>query len=99
MRGWFLTFWRDNGGLTVFGYPISEEVQEGTEVVTGVTGVGPTRNTPTPTGAGNPFAPGRGGPGGEMGGHPGGMRERMRGWFGRGGSIPSAPDAANPDAR
>lgn len=26
--GWFLTFWRDNGGLTVFGYPISEEVQE-----------------------------------------------------------------------
>lgn len=27
-RGWFLTFWRDNGGLPVFGYPISEEVQE-----------------------------------------------------------------------
>ena len=45
---------------------ISDDVQEGTEVVTGVTGVGPTRNTPTPTGTGNPFTPGggRGGPGG-----------------------------------
>ena len=45
---------------------ISDDVQEGTEVVTGVTGVGTTRNTPTPTGAGNPFTPGggRGGPGG-----------------------------------
>ena len=45
---------------------ISDDVQEGTEVVTGVTGVGPTRNTPAPTGAGNPFTPGggRGGPGG-----------------------------------
>jgi hypothetical protein len=47
---------------------ISDDVQEGTEVVTGVTGVGPTRNTPTPTGAGNPFTPGRGGPGGGRGG-------------------------------
>jgi HlyD family secretion protein len=45
---------------------ISDDVQEGTEVVTGVTGVGPTRNAPTPTGAGNPFTPGggRGGRGG-----------------------------------
>jgi len=45
---------------------ISDDVQEGTDVVTGVTGVGATRNTPTPTGAGNPFTPGggRGGPGG-----------------------------------
>jgi HlyD family secretion protein len=51
---------------------ISDDVQEGTEVVTGVTGAGPTRNTPTPTGAGNPFAPGRGGPGGPGGGGRGG---------------------------
>ena len=45
---------------------ISDDVQEGTEVVTGVTGVGPTRTTPAPTGTGNPFTPGggRGGPGG-----------------------------------
>jgi hypothetical protein len=43
---------------------ISDDVQDGTEVVTGVTGAGPTRNTPTPAGAGNPFTPGRGGPGG-----------------------------------
>jgi len=45
---------------------ISDDVQDGSEVVTGVTGVGPTRATPAPTGAGNPFTPGggRGGPGG-----------------------------------
>jgi HlyD family secretion protein len=47
---------------------ISDDVQEGTEVVTGVTGLGPTRNTPTPTGAGNPFTPGRGPGGGGRGG-------------------------------
>ena len=33
MKGWFLTFWKDNGGLTVFGYPLSEEVQENGRVV------------------------------------------------------------------
>ena len=33
VRGWFLTFWQDNGGLTVFGYPISEEVQENGRLV------------------------------------------------------------------
>ena len=45
---------------------ISDDLQEGTEVVTGVTGAGPARNTPAPTGAGNPFTPGggRGGRGG-----------------------------------
>ena len=48
---------------------LSDDVQEGSEVVTGVTGVGPTRTTPAPTGAGNPFTPGggRGGPGGRGG--------------------------------
>jgi HlyD family secretion protein len=50
---------------------ISDDVQEGTEVVTGVTGLGTTRNTPTPTGAGNPFTPG-GGRGGTGGGGRGG---------------------------
>ena len=49
---------------------LSDELQENTEVVTGVTGLGPTRNTPTPAGAGNPLMPGRGGPGGGRG--PGG---------------------------
>jgi hypothetical protein len=43
---------------------ISDDVQDATEVVTGVTGIGPTRNTPAPAGAGNPFTPGRGGRGG-----------------------------------
>jgi beta propeller repeat protein len=33
VKGWFLTFWTDNGGLPVFGYPLSEEVQENGRVV------------------------------------------------------------------
>jgi HlyD family secretion protein len=39
------------------------ELQDTMEVVTGVTGLGPTRATPTPQGSGNPLIPGRG-PGG-----------------------------------
>jgi hypothetical protein len=51
---------------------LSEELQENMEVVTGVTGLGPTRNMPTPQGSGNPLMPGRGGPGGPgRGGAPG----------------------------
>ena len=42
----------------------SDELQENTEVVTGVTGLASTRGTPTQGGSGNPFTPGRGGPGG-----------------------------------
>jgi HlyD family secretion protein len=45
---------------------LSSEVQENMEVVTGVTGLGPTRATPTPQGSGNPLMPGRG-PGGGRG--------------------------------
>ncbi len=44
------------------------ELEENAAVVTGVTGLGPTRATPTPAGAGNPLIPGGGrggrGPGG-----------------------------------
>ena len=44
---------------------ISTELQDTAEVVTGVTGLSPTRTTPQPAGgAGNPFTPGRGGRGG-----------------------------------
>ena len=50
---------------------LSDELQESTEVVTGVTGLGPTRSTPAPTGTGNPLMPG-GGPGGPGGGGRGG---------------------------
>ena len=46
---------------------LSEELQETSEVVTGVTGLGTTRGTPTQGGTGNPFTPGRGGPGGPGG--------------------------------
>jgi HlyD family secretion protein len=48
---------------------LSDEMQENMEVVTGVTGLGPTRSTPTPSGTGNPLMPGRGpgGPGGRGG--------------------------------
>ena len=46
---------------------ISDELQETTEVVTGVTGLGSTRGTPTQGGSGNPLMPGRGGPGGRGG--------------------------------
>ena len=48
---------------------LSEELQEGAEVVTGVTGLTATRNAPAQGGTGNPLMPGRGGPGG---GRPGG---------------------------
>jgi HlyD family secretion protein len=47
---------------------ISEELQENSEVVTGVTGLTSTRGTPTQGGSGNPLMPGRGGPGGGRGG-------------------------------
>jgi HlyD family secretion protein len=44
---------------------IGSELQDTAEVVTGVTGLStPTRTTPQPGGTGNPFTPGRGGPGG-----------------------------------
>jgi hypothetical protein len=43
---------------------LSEELQENMEIVTGVTGLTPTRNMPTPGAGGNPLMPGRGGPGG-----------------------------------
>jgi HlyD family secretion protein len=46
---------------------LSGELQDNMEVVTGVTGLGPTRATPTPQGTGNPLMPGRG-PGGPGGG-------------------------------
>jgi hypothetical protein len=42
---------------------LSPDVQQGTEVVTGVTGVGTTRALPGQGGSGNPLMPGRG-PGG-----------------------------------
>jgi HlyD family secretion protein len=46
---------------------LGTELQDSMEVVTGVTGLGPTRATPTPQGSGNPLMPGRG-PGGPGGG-------------------------------
>ena len=48
---------------------LSDELQENAEVVTGVTGLTPTRGAPAQGGTGNPLIPGRGGPGG---GRPGG---------------------------
>jgi HlyD family secretion protein len=50
---------------------ISDELQETSLVVTGVTGLTPTRGTPTQGGTGNPLMPGRG-PGGPGGGGRGG---------------------------
>jgi HlyD family secretion protein len=50
---------------------ISEELQETSQVVTGVTGLTPARGTPTQGGSGNPLMPGRG-PGGPGGGGRGG---------------------------
>jgi hypothetical protein len=44
---------------------LSEELQENMEVVTGVTGLAPTRTLPTGGGSGNPLMPGR--PGGGRG--------------------------------
>jgi hypothetical protein len=52
---------------------ISTELPDTAEVVIGVTGLSPTRTTPQPQGTGNPFTPGRGGPGG---GRPGGFGGR-----------------------
>jgi hypothetical protein len=51
---------------------ISQELPDTSEVVTGITGLSPTRNVPTPGANGNPLIPGggRGGPGGGRG--PGG---------------------------
>jgi len=54
---------------------IGTEVPDTAEVVTGVTGLSPARNTPQPNGAGNPFTPGRG-PGGPGGGGRGGFGGR-----------------------
>ncbi len=51
---------------------ISDELQDDTEVVTGVTGLGSTRGTPTQGGSGNPLMPGRGPGGGPGGGGRGG---------------------------
>ena len=53
----------------------SEELPETAEVVTGVTGLAPTRALPQQQ-QGNPFAPGRGGPGGAPGGGRGGFSGR-----------------------
>jgi hypothetical protein len=59
-------------GITDGSYTelLSGELQETSELVTGVTGLGPTRSTFTPGGTGNPLMPGRGpgGPGGPGGG-------------------------------
>ena len=50
---------------------LSTELQQGMEVVTGVTGLGATRTLPGQGGSGNPLMPGgRGGPGGFGGGGP-----------------------------
>ena len=51
---------------------LSEELQENMEVVTGVTGLTPTRALPTQGGAGNPLMPGGRGPGGRPPGGTGG---------------------------
>ena len=50
---------------------LSTELPDNAEVVTGVTGLSPTRNVPTPGANGNPLMPGRG-PGGPGGGGRGG---------------------------
>jgi HlyD family secretion protein len=59
---------------------LSTELQQGMEVVTGVTGLGATRTLPGQGGTGNPMNPmmpgGRGGPGGGFGGPGGGGRGR-----------------------
>jgi hypothetical protein len=56
---------------------LSTELQQGMEVVTGVTGLGSNRAQPTFGNQGNPLLPGRGGPGGGFGG-PGGGGGRGR---------------------
>jgi hypothetical protein len=50
---------------------LSAELPETAELVTGITGLSPTRNVPTPGASGNPLMPGRG-PGGPGGGGRGG---------------------------
>jgi HlyD family secretion protein len=55
---------------------ISTELQQGMEVVTGVTGLGSNRAQPNFGNQGNPLLPGRGGPGGGFGGPGGGGRGR-----------------------
>jgi len=55
---------------------LGTELADTAEVVTGVTGLAPTRNTPQPQGTGNPFTPGRGGPGGPGGPGRGGFGGR-----------------------
>jgi hypothetical protein len=47
---------------------LSGDLEQNTEVVTGITGVGTTRTTATGTGTGNPLLPGGRGPGGFGGG-------------------------------
>ena len=47
---------------------LGTELTDTTQVVTGVTGLSPTRTTPQPQGSGNPFTPGRGGRPGGFGG-------------------------------
>jgi hypothetical protein len=47
---------------------LSPELQEGTQLATGVTGLGTTRAAPTQGGSGNPLMPGGRGPGGGQGG-------------------------------
>jgi HlyD family secretion protein len=47
---------------------LGTELQQGMEVVTGITGIGTTRTLPGQTGTGNPLMPGRGGFGGPGGG-------------------------------
>ncbi|OLC84063.1 MAG: hypothetical protein AUH72_02975 [Acidobacteria bacterium 13_1_40CM_4_65_8] len=56
---------------------LSTELQQGMEVVTGVTGIGTTRTLPGQGGTGNPLMPGGRGPGGGFGG-PGGGPGRGR---------------------
>jgi len=55
---------------------LSTEMQQGMEVVTGVTGLGSNRAQPNFGNQGNPLMPGRGGPGGGFGGPGGGGRGR-----------------------
>ena len=50
---------------------LSAELPDTAELVTGITGLSPTRNVPTPGASGNPLMPGRG-PGGPGGGGRGG---------------------------
>ena len=55
---------------------LGEEIADTAAVVTGVTGLSPTRTGPQAPGTGNPFTPGRGGPGGPGGPGRGGFGGR-----------------------